>query len=174
MSYSMKTDIPWDRTRADLENSLWSWRAKDISISTQYERYADRHARIEMRKDVQWTPETRAVTVSFVHPQGRRITVTENRHARPADNLRVLFLCLDSMRKNEMRGFGEVLTTAYAQLSAPAEDNPYTILGVEPGASAEEVRAAYRRRSRAAHPDLGGSDEEMARVNRAYETVRNA
>lgn len=47
----------------------------------------------------------------------------------------------------------------------------YETLGVERSASAEEIKAAYRRRSSAAHPDKGGSDDEMQAVNRAYETL---
>jgi hypothetical protein len=46
-------------------------------------------------------------------------------------------------------------------------DDPYAVLGVEPGASAEELRAARRRLARDVHPDrLGGSAAATAAMQR--------
>lgn len=47
----------------------------------------------------------------------------------------------------------------------------YETLGVQKNASKDEIRKAYRRKSAKAHPDKGGSDAEMAEINRAYETL---
>ncbi len=49
----------------------------------------------------------------------------------------------------------------------------YAILGLVPTASAEEIRAAYRRKALQAHPDVMGSSDsaEFVRLNRAYETL---
>lgn len=45
----------------------------------------------------------------------------------------------------------------------------YKTLGVEPAATPEEVKRAFRRSASAAHPDKdGGSDEAMAAVNKAW------
>lgn len=45
----------------------------------------------------------------------------------------------------------------------------YETLGVEPSASAADIKAAYRRKSSAAHPDReGGSVEAQQAVNDAY------
>lgn len=49
----------------------------------------------------------------------------------------------------------------------------YEVLGVDKGAKPEEVKKAYRRKAERAHPDKGGSDEEMAEVNQAYEVLSN-
>lgn len=47
--------------------------------------------------------------------------------------------------------------------------DPYATLGVGRGASHDEIRAAYRRTSSAAHPDrLGGSHERMTAANQAF------
>lgn len=49
----------------------------------------------------------------------------------------------------------------------------YETLGLEPGAGPEAVRAAYRERVKAAHPDTeGGSAEAFIRVREAYELLR--
>lgn len=47
--------------------------------------------------------------------------------------------------------------------------NPYEVLGVPPTATAEEVKAAYRTRAQATHPDKpGGSEEEFKAVGAAF------
>lgn len=51
--------------------------------------------------------------------------------------------------------------------------DPYLVLGVPPGASPAELRAAYRRLALVHHPDHGGSTERMARVSSAYEAARS-
>lgn len=50
----------------------------------------------------------------------------------------------------------------------------YDTLGVAPSASADEIKQAFRRRSSECHPDKGGSADDMAAVNRAYETLGDA
>lgn len=50
----------------------------------------------------------------------------------------------------------------------------YETLGVQPDASPEEIKAAYRVAASKAHPDKpGGSDEAMQKVNRAHDTLRD-
>ena len=53
-------------------------------------------------------------------------------------------------------------------------DEAWQVLGLEPGASEEEIRAAHRRLMRAAHPDSGGSDWMAARVNQARDVLLGA
>lgn len=51
------------------------------------------------------------------------------------------------------------------------------MLGIEPDATAEEIRAAYRKRSRELHPDRNRSPDanaRMAAVNVAYGVLSNA
>jgi hypothetical protein len=49
--------------------------------------------------------------------------------------------------------------------------NPRTVLGVGPDASPDEIRDAYRAKSRKHHPDLGGDEWAFRMVVRAYEVV---
>ena len=51
--------------------------------------------------------------------------------------------------------------------------DPYDILGVSRDASFEEIRRAYRKRSKEVHPDLGGSHEAAVELNTAYAFVLN-
>lgn len=48
---------------------------------------------------------------------------------------------------------------------------PYEVLGIDPDADEAEVRAAYRRRVKAVHPDQGGSVEQFQAVQDAYERL---
>ena len=52
--------------------------------------------------------------------------------------------------------------------------DPFSVLGVTPGASADEVAAAYRDLAKAWHPDRRGEagEDRMAEINVAYELLR--
>jgi hypothetical protein len=54
-------------------------------------------------------------------------------------------------------------------------DDPYAILGVDPGAGPAELTAAYRAQAKRWHPDRHGGAESvrrMAQVNAAYDLLR--
>jgi len=55
----------------------------------------------------------------------------------------------------------------------PDVGSPFEVLGVDPDADDAELKRAYRRRAKEAHPDQGGSVEEFQRVKAAYETIRS-
>jgi curved DNA-binding protein CbpA len=61
-------------------------------------------------------------------------------------------------------------------VAVPSSSDPYTTLGVGPGASDAELRAAYRRLVQLHHPDHNGGSPESARrfeeVQEAYAHVR--
>jgi hypothetical protein len=57
------------------------------------------------------------------------------------------------------------------QASAMTIDEAWQVLGLEPGADVEAIRAAHRRLMRAAHPDSGGSNWLAARINQARDIL---
>ena len=50
-------------------------------------------------------------------------------------------------------------------------EEAYQVLGLKPGASEAEIRAAHHRLMRTAHPDSGGSDWLAARINQARDVL---
>lgn len=55
-------------------------------------------------------------------------------------------------------------------------ENPYAVLGLSPGASDDEVKAAYKRLAKKYHPDLNPSpeaEEKMKQINAAYDQIIN-
>ena len=49
----------------------------------------------------------------------------------------------------------------------------YEILGLGPGASADEVKKAFRKIAIKAHPDKGGDPEKFRTYTEAYEILSN-
>jgi preprotein translocase subunit Sec63 len=45
----------------------------------------------------------------------------------------------------------------------------WDVLGVSRTATKDEINKAFKRKARQAHPDVGGSDDEMKEINQARE-----
>jgi curved DNA-binding protein CbpA len=52
-----------------------------------------------------------------------------------------------------------------------ASDDPFALLGLTRSAGADEIRAAYRRAAKTAHPDKGGSSEAFRRIQMAADLL---
>jgi hypothetical protein len=55
--------------------------------------------------------------------------------------------------------------------SGMSAEEAYQVLGLRPGATEADIRAAHHRLMRTAHPDSGGSDWLATRVNQARDVL---
>jgi hypothetical protein len=93
----------------------------------------------------------------------------------PRDNIRALGLTIDALRSIERHGSASLMEQAFTGFTAlpahAAEPSWYEVLGVAPTAPIDEIKAAYRRLAFEAHPDRGGAEENMKRINVAYQSA---
>lgn len=164
MAYRISTTKTWYETKSELETTFDKWGVRDFQVVGAPS--GNRHS---------WnlTDAQRTVTVRFLHRSGNEVVLTMRAQPRPEDNLRVLYLGIESLRLNEARGISDVVREALLQLPAPPTvRDPFEVLGVRPDAPAEVIEASYRALSKQRHPDHGGSDVAMRELNDAYERVR--
>ncbi|SRR5258708_26428768 len=149
--YSLTTKKNWLETKIELESELKAWKITDWVLSSSTQRY---------------------VSLQYIL-RGREITLTMDKQMRPQDNLRVIYLCIRSLRLNEVRGMSDIIESAYLQLNAPIIDkDPYDVLGLPRGTAKTVCEAQYRELVKQYHPDKGGDPQKMAQLTKAIEEIR--
>lgn len=105
---------------------------------------------------------------------GQWVAFGVDRFNDTASNVQAIHHIIEA-RRVELRygGLSIVRQTfkSFLALPAPAGTHWSEILGVGRNASRDEIEAGYRSKARAAHPDTGGSTEEMAKLNAARATA---
>lgn len=56
-------------------------------------------------------------------------------------------------------------------MTGPSTADPYAVLGVHPGATTAEIKAAYRSLVKRHHPDAGGDAARIVALNAAWEVL---
>lgn len=163
MTYQITTKKTWSQTQQELAETFDKWGVSDWQ--TNY----PKGARLEGFRQ---SDADRTVKLTYIK-NGKTINLQMGNQARAVDNLRVLYLAVEDMRMNEKRGIAEVLQSAYVQLEAPKQKrNPYEILGIYETATLEEAEAMFKAKAKRAHPDSGGSSEQMTELNEAITQIR--
>jgi hypothetical protein len=117
-------------------------------------------------------PIDKGVTVYFAL-KGRQMCFACDRWDKVQDNIYAIAMTIEALRGIERWGSGSMVEQAFTGFVAlPAPEQPHQVLGVRPNASVEEIDAAYREKAKATHPDKGGSDAAMARLNWARDTIK--
>jgi hypothetical protein len=141
---------------------------QDIVISTNVRTRLDGLPRSGERE-----PDDPGAAVYWQDTDGnRRRRMAIDVYTRVADNLAAIAATLDAMRAIERHGGAEILDRAFTGFVAlPSPEQPWQVLGVQMSASRSEIEQAYRRLAMQHHPDRGGNQDEMARINAAREAM---
>lgn len=104
---------------------------------------------------------------------GKQQCMAIDRYIRLADNLAAIAATLEAMRAIERHGGATILERAFTGFAAlPAPEQPWQVLGLETSRpSRSEVESAYRRLASEHHPDRGGDEQHMARINAARDAL---
>lgn len=89
--------------------------------------------------------------------------------AADADSLRVLEAYLDRRLGADWRNKQQ--PPPRGPRTDMTREEALAVLGLKEGATADEIRAAYRRLIQRMHPDVGGSADLAARINRAKDVL---
>lgn len=115
-------------------------------------------------------PTDKGVAVYFTL-KGQQMCFACDRWDSVADNVHAIRKTIEALRGIERWGSGDMVQQAFTGFIALPSNSPWDVLGLKPGASHDEIRAAYREKARLAHPDQGGSNEQMARLNTARDEL---
>lgn len=123
----------------------------------------------------QRAPEDPGVAVYFEHKK-RSMCFACDRWDRIEHNMQAIAKTIEALRGIARWGTGDMLQaafTGFAALPAPgAARDWWQVLGVDRGAPAEQITAAYRRLRSERHPDRGGSAAAFDEVERAYRAAQ--
>jgi hypothetical protein len=87
-------------------------------------------------------------------------------------NMQAIAKTIEALRGIERWGSGEMVEQAFTGfLALPAPEQPWRVLGVSSHATVEEIKAAYRKLAFEHHPDRGGDQQQMARINAALDEL---
>jgi hypothetical protein len=117
-------------------------------------------------------PADKGVAVYF-SLRGQPMCFARDRWDSVADNIQAIRKTIEALRGIERWGTGDMVQRAFTGFVAlPSQESPWDVLGIKPGASSDEIEAAYRQKARFAHPDAGGSTEAMQRLNDARRKLK--
>jgi len=88
------------------------------------------------------------------------------------DNMQAVAKTIEALRGIERWGSGQMVEQAFTGFAAlPAPEQPWQVLGLDSHATKDQVREAYRRLASDNHPDRGGDEQRMMRINAARDTL---
>ena len=160
--------------RDHLFDELRRMGARYIVLSTNVELRRDGLPYANFRE-----PDDVGVAVYFEW-HGKQMTFACDRWSKVKDNVRAIGKTIEALRGIERWGASDMMERAFSAfeaLPAPGTTAPITcwdVLGVPQGSDNATINAAYRAKARAAHPDAGGTEAEMAALNAARDMALSA
>lgn len=117
-------------------------------------------------------PDDRGVAVYFTLKK-RPMCFACDRWRKVEENMRAIAKTIDALRGIERWGSGQMVEQAFTGfLSLPAPEQPWQVLGLpDSHCTRQQIEAAYRELAMKHHPDRGGDQYEMARINAARDAL---
>lgn len=116
-------------------------------------------------------PSDQGVAVYFERG-GRKLVFARDAFDRVEENARSIALALEAMHTLERHGGATMTERAFTGFTAlPPPKTCWEILGLQPGANALQINAAWRLKIAGAHPDQGGSEAAAAEINAARDAA---
>ncbi len=104
--------------------------------------------------------------------KGRDMALSCDRWWYVRDNVQAIRLAIAALRGLDRWGTGDMVEAAFSGFQALPPPNWRGDLGLDADATLADAEREYRKRSRTAHPDAGGTHDDMARLNRSIATAR--
>lgn len=163
-----KFKTTFHKARDTLLNEIKLLDGKHIIISSNIPVRRDGIPYADHRK-----PEDPGIAVYF-DLNGKSMCFACDLFDRVEDNTQAISLSIQALRGLERWGGIEMQQAAFSGFAAlPAPNSAWpTVLGVNDNCSLQEAENAYRQLAKRAHPDNGGSIEQMQRLNDAIAEAR--
>ena len=150
------------REQVDLVTRLGqNWRMRELTLSTNYELRAD--GRPLRDRGVPADPSV----AFFFELDGMPHLLACDKWDTIADNVAAIAAHIAALRGQERWGVATLYQSFAGHLALPAPEQWWQVLGLTASAPAELIQRRYRELARSAHPDKGGSEAAMARLNMA-------
>lgn len=161
------------QARDEMLDQLSLLGATNIVISTNIELRRDGYP---TAKAMRSTPEDPGVAVYFEYGGAQRCIPCDRWDTIP-DNMRAIGLTVAALRGLDRWGAKHMVDAAFTGFAAlPAGGTAceawWDVLGVPRAANLAHITARYRMLALDVHPDHGGTDEQMARINDAYQAAK--
>lgn len=170
-SYSKFGEFTFERMRMEVLRELGLLKATEIVISSNLRLRQDGFPYSDQRQ-----PEDVGIAVYFkLNGEGQCIPC--DKWHKVEDNLRAIVKTIEALRGIERWGAKEMVNAAFRGFKAlpsstivtPYQSRLwYDVLEVQPNASAEVIKAAYRQKLLKHHPDHGGEVAAFNEVQKAY------
>ena len=122
------------------------------------------------------TPADPGVAVWFTW-DGMQLCIAVDRYLTVPANLQAIHHILEARRVELRHGTLALVRatfTGFKALPAPAGESWWEVLNVPRDAKRADIEAAYRRLATTSHPDRGGSDDAMSKLNAARDQALKA
>jgi hypothetical protein len=119
-------------------------------------------------------PEDPGVAVWFTW-DGLSVCIAVDRYLAVEANLQAIHHIIEARRTELRHGTLALVRATFAgfvALPAPEKQTWWQTLRVERTATADTIKAAYRKLASENHPDKGGTAERMAQINEAYNAAQ--